>query len=92
MRTTAEDEAVLRRLRRLEGQVRGVATMIESGSYCIDVLTQIAAASGALQAVARQLLDDHIRHCLSQAAQASADVQDERVDEVSQAIARLLRA
>jgi DNA-binding FrmR family transcriptional regulator len=79
-------EAVAKRLRRIEGQVRGLQRMVDEDAYCIDVLTQIAAVNKALQAVALQLLDDHLRHCVG--ASAGAD----KVAEATAAIARLVRA
>ncbi|MBN9328329.1 MAG: transcriptional regulator [Cellulomonas sp. 73-145] len=85
-------EAQLRRLRRIEGQVRGIAGMVESGAYCIDILTQVSAASRALQAVALGLLDDHMSHCLVEAARHGGDLQDKRLREASEAIARLVRS
>ncbi|HET7476899.1 MAG TPA: metal-sensitive transcriptional regulator [Dermatophilaceae bacterium] len=82
----------LRRLRRVEGQVRGLQRMVESDTYCIDVLTQVAAATKALEAFALGLLDDHLRHCLASAARdPSADL-DDVVAEASAAIARLVRS
>lgn len=82
---------VLKRLRRVEGQVRGLQRMVESDQYCIDVLTQVSAATKALQAVAVQLLDDHLGHCVQQAIAVGGDEAREKVAEASQAIARLLR-
>ena len=81
----------VRRLRRIEGQVRGLQKMVESDTYCIDILTQVTAATKALEAVALGLLDDHLRHCISHAAGASADL-DHQIDEASAAIARLVRS
>lgn len=80
------------RLRRIEGQVRGISRMVEEQQYCIDVLTQVAAASRALEGVALILLDDHIRHCLTEALGARAQVEDAKIAEVSNAIARLVRS
>ena len=82
----------LRRLRRIEGQVRGIAGMVEADAYCIDILTQVAAASRALQAVALGLLDDHMSHCLVEAARHGGELQDTRLREASAAIARLVRS
>jgi len=80
----AEDkDAILKRLRRVEGQVRGLQRMVEEDKYCIDVLDQVSAATKALQAVALQLLDDHLQHCLTDEA---------RINEASAAIARLVRS
>ncbi|CAL8978483.1 Copper-sensing transcriptional repressor RicR [Cellulomonas sp. T2.31MG-18] len=82
----------LRRLRRIEGQVRGIAGMVEADAYCIDILTQVAAASRALQAVALGLLDDHMSHCLVEAARHGGELQEARLREASAAIARLVRS
>lgn len=79
---------VIRRLHRVEGQVRGIAGMVEQDRYCIDILTQVAAATRALHSVALALLDDHRRHCLA----ATGDVSDSVVDQASAAIAPLLRS
>ncbi|MFD5827926.1 metal-sensitive transcriptional regulator [Lentzea sp. NPDC060358] len=84
--------AHLRRLRRIEGQVRGVQRMIESDEYCIDVLTQISAATRALQAVSPRLLDEHLQHCVSQAVSEGGDTADAKIAEASGAIARLVRS
>jgi DNA-binding FrmR family transcriptional regulator len=88
-----EKDAVLRRLRRVEGQVRGLQRMVDGDEYCIDVLTQVAAATKALQGVALQLLDDHLRHCVNGAASSGDDGRaDELVGEATRAVERLLRA
>ncbi|MBN9103702.1 MAG: metal-sensitive transcriptional regulator [Propionibacteriaceae bacterium] len=79
------------RLRRIEGQVRGIARMVDEGAYCIDVLTQIVAADQALRAAGVLLLDQHLRGCVVAAAQEGGAVADHRIDEASQAIARLVR-
>ena len=81
----------LRRLRRIEGQVRGLQRMVDADTYCIDILTQVSAATKALEAVALGLLDDHLRHCLAQASDGTVDI-DARISEASSAIARLVRA
>jgi DNA-binding FrmR family transcriptional regulator len=81
----------LKRLRRIEGQVRGLQGMIERDEYCIDVLTQIAAVSKALQNVGLGLLDEHLRHCVLEAAQSSRAEGDAKVHEAVQAVDRLLR-
>ena len=81
----------LSRLGKVEGQVRGVARMVEEDRYCIDVLTQIAAATKALQQVALGLLDDHMRHCVTDAVQSSAEHADEKLTEVNRAIGMALR-
>lgn len=88
----AGKEQVLTRLRRVEGQVRGLQRMVESDTYCIDVLTQVSAATRALEAVALSLLDDHLGHCVAEAIQAGGDEADAKVKEASAAIARLVRS
>lgn len=88
---TSDKEAYLRRLRRLEGQVRGIARMIDEDKYCIDVLTQISAANKALHAVSIGLLEEHIAHCIVKAASESDEAGQTKVKEASDAIARLLR-
>jgi CsoR family transcriptional regulator, copper-sensing transcriptional repressor len=82
----------LRRLRRIEGQIRGLHRMIESDEYCIDVLTQITAATRALQAVSISLIDEHLRHCVSEAMSEGGAHADEKIAEASNAIARLVRS
>ncbi|MCP3817849.1 metal-sensitive transcriptional regulator [Streptomyces sp. A3M-1-3] len=82
----------LKRMRRIEGQVRGIARMIEDDKYCIDILTQVSAATRALEAVALALLDEHLRHCVAQAVQEGGDVSTEKLGEASAAIARLVRS
>ena len=87
--TTSKDE-LLKRLRRIEGQVRGLERMVEADTYCIDVLTQVSAATRALQAVALELLDDHLRHCVGGAvASGDRDEADRLVGEASRAVERL---
>ena len=83
-------DAVIKRLRRIEGQVRGLQRMVEEDTYCIDVLTQISAVNKALQAVALSLLDDHLGHCVA-AARDEGDL-DDKLAEASAAIARLVRS
>lgn len=83
---------VLKRLRRVEGQVRGLQRLVESDTYCIDVLTQVAAATKALQSVAVSLLDDHLRHCVAGAAAAGPERVEELVAEATQAITRLVKS
>ncbi len=85
-------EELLQRMRRIEGQVRGVTQMVESDRYCIDVLTQIAAASRALQSVAVGLLDDHLRHCVVEAAASGGPEATSKVTEATAAVERLLRS
>ncbi|MFT4124342.1 MAG: metal-sensitive transcriptional regulator [Microbacteriaceae bacterium] len=87
-----DKEALLARLRRAEGQVRGIARMVEEESYCIDVLTQVSAATKALEAVALTLLDDHLTHCVAEATAQGGAVADEKLREASAAIARLVRS
>jgi CsoR family transcriptional regulator, copper-sensing transcriptional repressor len=82
----------LRRLRRIEGQVRGLAKMVEDDKYCIDVLTQVSAATRALQSVALGLLEDHLGHCVTQAVAEGGEVADLKVREASDAIARLVKS
>ena len=82
----------LRRLRRIEGQVRGIARMIEDDKYCIDVLTQVSAATRALQNVALGLLEEHMGSCVVDAAKAGDEQAAEKVQEASAAIARLVRS
>jgi DNA-binding FrmR family transcriptional regulator len=85
-------EAHLRRLGRIEGQIRGVARMVDNDSYCIDVLTQISAATKALESLALALLDEHLTHCVSDAVQQGGDVAEQKITEASAAIARLVRS
>ena len=85
-------EAHLKRLRRIEGQVRGISRMVEEDVYCIDVLTQISAATKALQAVSLGLLEDHMSHCVLHAAQAGDEEGTAKIREASDAIARLVRS
>lgn len=80
------------RLRRVEGQVRGVQRMVDEDVYCIDILTQIAAAESAMKKVAVLLLEDHLGHCVADAARGTKRQQDEKVSEASAAIERLLKA
>jgi CsoR family transcriptional regulator, copper-sensing transcriptional repressor len=82
--------ALLGRLRRIEGQVRGVHRMVDEDTYCIDVLTQIAATTKALQAVAVGLLEGHLAHCVVDAAREDADP-TAKVKEATDAVARLMR-
>ena len=85
-------DQVLNRLRRIEGQVRGLQRMVEEDTYCIDVLTQVSAVTKALQAVAIGLLDDHLGHCVRDAVTSGGAEADEKVAEASAAIARLVRS
>src|SRR3954449_4142111 len=84
--------AHLKRLRRIEGQVRGLQRMVEQDTYCIDVLTQISAATKALEAVALALLDEHLTHCVTDAIRTGGDEADHKITEASAAIARLVRS
>jgi DNA-binding FrmR family transcriptional regulator len=85
-------DEVQRRLRRVEGQVRGLQRMVEEDAYCIDVLTQISAATRALQSVALELLDDHLGHCVSEAIASGGPEAESKVAEASAAISRLVRS
>jgi CsoR family transcriptional regulator, copper-sensing transcriptional repressor len=85
-------EDYLRRLRRVEGQVRGLQRMIDRDEYCIDVLTQVSAATKALQSVALGLLDEHLGHCVAEAIAEGGETADAKVREASDAIARLVRS
>jgi len=89
---TANKDDLLKRLRRAEGQVRGIQRMVDSDSYCIDVLTQVSAATKALENVALALLDDHLAHCVAEAAREGGSVADDKIKEASAAIARLVRS
>ena len=82
----------LKRLRRIEGQARGLQRMVEDEKYCIDILTQVSAATKALQSVALGLLDDHMAHCVVNAAREGGAEQDKKLKEASDAIARLVRS
>ncbi|HQY32912.1 metal-sensitive transcriptional regulator [Actinotalea sp.] len=82
----------LKRLRRIEGQVRGLARMVDEDTYCIDILTQVAAVTSALQAVSLGLLEDHLGHCVVNAARESQEAGDAKVREAADAIARLVRS
>jgi CsoR family transcriptional regulator, copper-sensing transcriptional repressor len=88
----ADKAAVLRRLRRVEGQVRGLERMVEEDRYCIEVLDQVAAVTRALQAVALTLVDDHLSHCVVDAVAAGGPGATSKLDEASAAIARLVRS
>ena len=83
---------LLKRLRRIEGQVRGLQRMIEEDTYCIDVLTQVSAATSALQSVAVGLLNDHIHHCVSDAVAAGGPDGSAKVAEATRAIERLIKS
>ena len=87
-----EKQALLNRLRRIEGQVRGLQRMVEDDTYCIDILTQVSAATKALETVALSLLDEHLRHCVTDAARAGGTEAEQKITEASEAIARLVRS
>ena len=85
--------AVLARLKRVEGQVRGIQRMVEGDTYCIDVLTQVSAATRALESVAVHLLDDHLRHCVAHAIQSDDATESDRIiSEATRAIERLVKS
>jgi DNA-binding FrmR family transcriptional regulator len=85
-------EAIQKRLRRIEGQVRGLQRMIEEDAYCIDVLTQVSAATKALQAVALELLGEHLSHCVADAIATGGDTAADKLAEATAAIGRLVRS
>ena len=89
---TSNKEDYLRRLRRIEGQVRGLQKMVDEDTYCIDILTQVSAATKALQSVALGLMEDHLEHCVTEAVAEGGDVATAKVREASEAIARLVRS
>ena len=89
---SAQKDNYAKRLRRIEGQVRGIAKMIEDDKYCIDVLTQISAANNALQSVALNLLDEHLGHCVTHAVAQGGNEAEQKLAEASAAIARLVRS
>lgn len=82
----------LNRMRRIEGQSRGITKMVDEEKYCIDILTQISALTSALQAVAVGLLDDHLKHCVLDAARMDDASAEQKIKEASDAIARLVRS
>lgn len=93
MRGYSDDkDAVLKRLRRIEGQVRGLQRMVEDDTYCIDVLTQISAATKALEAVALNLLEEHLRHCVTTAITAGDGSGADKITEATEAVRRLVRS
>jgi CsoR family transcriptional regulator, copper-sensing transcriptional repressor len=85
-------DALQKRLRRVEGQVRGLQRMVDEDRYCIDILEQVSAATKALQAVALELLDDHLAHCVSDAVRQGGHEATEKLNEASAAIGRLVRS
>jgi DNA-binding FrmR family transcriptional regulator len=88
----ADKEAIGRRLRRIEGQIRGLQRMVEEDRYCIEVLDQVAAVTRALQAVSLELLGDHLSHCVVDAARAGGEEASVKIEEAAAAIARLVRS
>ncbi len=88
---SADKKRYLARLKRIEGQVRGLHRMVDEDTYCIDVLTQVSAVQSALKGVALALLDDHMQHCVLHSAQQGEDEAMEKLDEVSAAVGRLLK-
>ena len=82
----------LKRLRRIEGQARGLQRMVEEEKYCIDILTQISAMTRALQSVSLGLLEDHLGHCVVQAAAAGGQEAEDKIQEATEAITRLVRS
>jgi len=87
-----DKEAVQKRLRRIEGQIRGLQRMVEEDRYCIDILEQVSAATRALQAVALALLDGHLDHCVADAVRSGGGESAAKLKEASAAIARLVRS
>lgn len=90
--TAEHTDRLLARLKRVEGQVRGLQRMIEEDRYCIDVLTQISSATRALQAVAVTMLDDHVRHCVRDAIDQGPEAADAKIEEALDVIARLVKS
>ncbi|MGW7519411.1 metal-sensitive transcriptional regulator [Streptomyces sp. NPDC054796] len=88
---TKDKDAHLKRLRRIEGQIRGLQRMVEEDVYCIDILTQVSASTKALQSFALRLLEEHLRHCVAHAALDGGAEMDAKVEEATAAIARLMR-
>jgi DNA-binding FrmR family transcriptional regulator len=89
---SSSKDAQIKRLRRIEGQIRGLERMVDEDQYCIDVLTQVAAATKALQAFSLGLLDEHLAHCVTDAAKRGGPEAEEKLREASDAIARLVRS
>ncbi len=87
-----DKERYLARLKRIEGQARGIHRMVEEDKYCIDILTQISALTSALEGVAIGLLDEHLRHCVVDAAREGGPESDQKIKEASDAIARLVKS
>ena len=89
---SARKDSHLKRLRRIEGQVRGLQRMVEEDQYCIEILTQVSAATKALQSFSLELLDEHLAHCVVEAARNGGPEGEQKVQEASAAIARLVRS
>ena len=89
---THRKDSHLKRLRRIEGQVRGLQRMVEDDKYCIDILTQVSAATKALQSFSLELLEEHLSHCVADAVRTGGEEADAKVREASDAIARLVRS
>jgi CsoR family transcriptional regulator, copper-sensing transcriptional repressor len=87
-----DKDRYLKRLKRIEGQARGISRMVDEEKYCIDILTQISALKSALEVVAVGLLDDHLKHCVVDAARTGGEEADRKIKEASDAIARLVRS
>ena len=88
----ADSRALHNRLRRIEGQVRGLQRMVDEDAYCVDILTQVAAVQTALEQVAVNVLDGHVRHCVGHAVEQGEAAMEAKVKEASDAIARLVRS
>jgi DNA-binding FrmR family transcriptional regulator len=88
----ADKEAIQKRLRRIEGQVRGLQRMVDEDRYCINVLEQVSAVTRALQSVSLELLNDHLAHCVVDAAKSGGGEADRKIAEASEAIGRLVRS
>ena len=89
---TMQKDEYNKRLRRIEGQVRGLQRLVDEDAYCIDILTQVSAVTKALQSVAVGLLDEHVRHCVKNAVTDDPEHADEKIDEAIKAIERLVKA
>lgn len=87
-----DKDAVMKRLKRIEGQIRGLQRLVDEEAYCIDILTQVSAATKALESVALSLLDQHLHHCVADATRAGGEEADQKIAEASAAIARLVRS
>ena len=88
----SDKDKYLARLKRIEGQARGIYRMVDEEQYCIDILTQISALTSALQGVAVGLVDDHLKHCVTDAVREGGEVAEAKLEEASKAIARLVRS